>query len=159
MEQVKHTNSKIWFKVFRNTVLITLFCSLILIAYLFSLSKNLPSINELNKYNPEQVSKVISSDGTVIKKLYIRKRDMVDISSIPQHLIDALIVMEDRDFFLHNGINIKSTFRALLVDIISLSSKQGASTLTQQLARTMYQNKGAKYYIGQSKKLLEKLRN
>ena len=67
---------------------------------------------------------------------------MVDISSIPQHLIDALIVMEDRDF-IHNGINIKSTFRALLVDIISLSSKQGASTLTQQLARTMYQNKGA----------------
>ena len=57
------------------------------------LSTNLPSINELNKYNPEQVSKVISSDDVVIKKLYIRKRDMVDISSIPQHLIDALIVI------------------------------------------------------------------
>ena len=120
MEQVKHTKRKIWFKVFRNTLLFSLFCSLIVIAYLFNLSKNLPSIDELNKYNPEQVSKVISSDGTVIKKLYIRKRDMVDISSIPQHLIDALIVMEDRDFFVHNGINIKSTFRALLVDIISL---------------------------------------
>ena len=41
----------------------------------------------------------------VIKKLYIRKRDMVDISNIPQHLIDALIVMEDRDFYIHNGIS------------------------------------------------------
>ena len=73
---------------------------------------------------------------------------MVDKSNIPQYLIDSLIVMEDRDFYEHNGINIKSTFRALLVDILSFSSKQGASTLTQQLARTMYKNKSAKYYIG-----------
>ena len=72
---------------------------------------------------------------------------MVDISNIPQHLINALIVMEDREFYLHNGINIKSTLRALLVDISTMSSKQGASTLTQQLARTMYTNKDGKYYI------------
>ena len=70
---------------------------------------------------------------------------MVDISNIPKDLINALLVMEDRDFFSHNGINIKSTFRALLIDFITLSSAQGASTITQQLARTMYQNKGDKY--------------
>ncbi len=126
--------------------------------YLLYLSTNLPSIDELNKYNPEQVSKIISSDDVIIKKLYIRKRDMVDISNIPQHLIDALIVMEDRDFYVHNGINIKSTFRALIVDILSFSSKQGASTLTQQLARTMYNNNKAKYYIGQSKKITRKVK-
>ena len=83
---------------------------------------------------------------------------MIDISNIPQHLIDALIVMEDRDFYRHNGINIKSTFRALIVDILSFSSKQGASTITQQLARTMYNNSKAKYYIGQSKKIDRKLK-
>ena len=83
---------------------------------------------------------------------------MVDISNVPQHLINALIVMEDREFYLHNGINIKSTIRALIVDILSFSSKQGASTLTQQLARTMYTNKNAKYYIGQSKKIDRKLK-
>ena len=98
------------------------------------------------KFNPQQVSKIISADNIVIKKLYTHKRDMVDISNIPQHLINALIVMEDREFYLHNGINIKSTIRALIVDILSFSSKQGASTLTQQLARTMYTNKNAKYY-------------
>ena len=129
-----------------------------IISYLFSLSKNLPSIDELNKYNPEQVSKILSADDIVIKKLYTHKRDMVDISNIPQHLIDALIVMEDREFYNHNGINIKSTFRALLIDILSFSSKQGASTLTQQLARTMYKNKSAKYYIGQSKKINRKVK-
>ena len=83
---------------------------------------------------------------------------MVEISNIPRHLINALLVMEDREFYSHNGINIKATFRALVVDLISLSSKQGASTLTQQLARTMYTNKEDKYYIGQSKKITRKIK-
>ena len=145
-------NRTIWNKVFKNTLFITFAFSLIIIIYFIYLSSNLPSINELNKYNPEQVSKIISADNKIIKKLYTHKRDMVEISNIPRHLINALLVMEDREFYSHNGINIKATFRALVVDLISLSSKQGASTLTQQLARTMYTNKEDKYYIGQSKK-------
>jgi len=147
-----------WYRIFKNISIVSFLGILIVIFYLLSLSKNLPSIDELNKYNPEQVSKILSADNIVIKKLYTHKRDMVDISNIPQHLIDALIVMEDREFYEHNGINIKSTFRALLVDILSFSSKQGASTLTQQLARTMYKNKSAKYYIGQSKKINRKVK-
>tara|TARA_Y100001970_G_scaffold31323_1_gene38871 strand:- start:3208 stop:5418 length:2211 start_codon:yes stop_codon:yes gene_type:complete len=151
-------NKNTWIKPLINTSLIFIAGGISLMFYLLYLSTNLPSIDELNKYNPEQVSKIISSDDVIIKKLYIRKRDMVDISNIPQHLIDALIVMEDRDFYVHNGINIKSTFRALIVDILSFSSKQGASTLTQQLARTMYNNNKAKYYIGQSKKITRKVK-
>ncbi|MBI45628.1 MAG: hypothetical protein CMG66_05650 [Candidatus Marinimicrobia bacterium] len=147
-----------WYNIFKHTFLLSFIVAISIIFYLLYLSNNLPSIDELNKYNPEQVSKILSADNVVIKKLYTHKRDMVDISNIPQHLIDALIVMEDRDFYKHNGINIKSTFRALLVDILSFSSKQGASTLTQQLARTMYKNKSAKYYIGQSKKITRKIK-
>ena len=148
----------VWYSVFKKIFIIFFVGSIFILWYLFSLSKNLPSIDELNKYNPEQVSKILSADAIVIKKLYTHKRDMVDISNIPQHLIDALIVMEDREFYNHNGINIKATFRALLIDVISFSSKQGASTLTQQLARTMYKNKSAKYYIGQSKKINRKIK-
>jgi len=146
------------YKILRNSLIISFSGLLIILVYLLILSANLPSISELNKYNPEQVSKIISADNVVIKKLYTHKRDMVDISNIPQHLINALIVMEDREFYLHNGINIKSTLRALLVDISTMSSKQGASTLTQQLARTMYTNKDGKYYIGQSKRINRKLK-
>ena len=153
---INHKNS--WINPIKNIFFLFIIIGISIIFYLLYLSTNLPSISELNKYNPEQVSKVISSDDVVIKKLYIRKRDMIDISSIPQHLIDALIVMEDRDFYIHNGINIKSTFRALIVDILSFSSKQGASTITQQLARTMYNNVKAKYYIGQSKKITRKIK-
>ena len=147
-----------WTTAFKNVFLTSFIGILLIIFYLLYLSNNLPSITELNKYNPEQVSKIISSDHIVIKKLYTHKRDMVDISNIPKHLIDALIVMEDRSFYTHNGINIKSTFRALLIDFITLSSAQGASTITQQLARTMYQNKGDKYYIGRSKKINRKIK-
>ena len=155
---IKKIDYIIWYNIFKKIFILFFIVSVFIISYLFSLSKNLPSIDELNKYNPEQVSKILSADDIVIKKLYTHKRDMVDISNIPQHLIDALIVMEDREFYNHNGINIKSTFRALLIDILSFSSKQGASTLTQQLARTMYKNKSAKYYIGQSKKINRKVK-
>ena len=46
--------------------------------------------------------------------------------------------MEDRDFYEHSGIDIKGIFRAIFIDIMTLSTRQGASTITQQLARNMY---------------------
>ena len=156
--KIKNKYQLSWKKFFLSTFLLIISSVIAIFIYLFNLSTTLPSINELNKYNPEQVSKIISADNVVIKKLYTHKRDMVDISNIPKHLTHALIVMEDRDFFAHYGINIKSIIRALIVDILSFSSKQGASTLTQQLARTMYTNKDAKYYIGQSKRIDRKLK-
>jgi len=122
-----------------------LFCLALLIClliYIFFLSKNLPSLDELQQFNPDQVSKLVSADGKVIKKLYIAKRDMVNISVLPKHLREALLSMEDRDFYNHNGINIKGIIRAVIVDIINLSAKQGASTITQQLARSMYESIG-----------------
>ena len=83
---------------------------------------------------------------------------MIKIVSVPENLRDALIVMEDREFYKHNGINIKATIRALVVDVISLSTRQGASTITQQLARNMYNTKGAKHYIGADKHIKRKLK-
>tara|TARA_B100001250_G_scaffold116660_1_gene98947 strand:+ start:519 stop:2576 length:2058 start_codon:yes stop_codon:yes gene_type:complete len=112
----------------------------------------LPSLDELQKFNPDQVSKIISSDGEVLKKLYVAKRDMVSINVIPENLRNALLSMEDRDFYNHNGINIKGIIRAVIVDLVNLSAKQGASTLTQQLARTMYES------IGMERSILRKIK-
>ena len=83
---------------------------------------------------------------------------MIKIVSVPKHLREALMIMEDREFYKHNGISIKSTIRALLVDLISLSTRQGASTITQQLARNMYNNKSAKHYIGSDKHIKRKIK-
>ncbi len=106
------------------------------------LSRDLPSLAELQQFNPEQVSKIMSADGKVIKELYIHKRDVVKISSIPKNLRNALMAMEDRQFFEHSGMSFRSFARAIIVDILTMSRRQGASTLTQQLARNMYNTIG-----------------
>ena len=146
----------------RKIVIHSFFISLALlfsiILYLSILSRNLPSLDELQKFNPEQVTKIISSDNVVIKKLFTHKRDMIDISAVPLNLRNALLCMEDRDFYEHNGINIKGIFRAIIVNIISMSTKQGASTLTQQLARNMYNDLSKKYQIGSKKTIVRKLK-
>lgn len=136
-----------WFKVILNCFIIYFLIFVVSLIYIFYLSKDLPSLDELQKFNPQQVSKIISADGVVVKKLYTHKRDMVNISHIPVHLRNALFAMEDRDFYSHSGISIKGTIRAIIVDVLTLSTRQGASTITQQLARNMYNSIGFKKTI------------
>jgi len=131
-----------WRRVLLNTFLFLLACFIGGIIYLFILSRDLPSIAELQRFNPEQVSKILSSDGKVLKELYIHKRDVVNISQIPQYLRHGLLSMEDRSFFEHSGISFQSLVRAVIVNMLTLSRRQGASTITQQLARNMYNTIG-----------------
>ena len=131
-----------WGKVLLNTFLFLLICFICGVIYLFILSKDLPSISELQQFNPEQISKIISADGKVLKELYIHKRDVVKISQIPQHLRHGLLAMEDRNFFEHSGVSFQSLARAIIVNLMTFSRKQGASTITQQLARNMYNTIG-----------------
>ena len=141
-----------WKRIFFNTFLFCFGSLICIIIYLLFISRDLPSLDELQKFNPDQVSKIISSDGEVLKKLYVAKRDMVSINVIPEHLRNALLSMEDRDFYNHNGINVKGIMRAVIIDLVNLSAKQGASTLTQQLARTMYES------IGMERSILRKIK-
>jgi len=158
--QIKTQKNNIspWKKILLNSILVSFIIAFGIIIYLFILSKDLPSLDELEKFNPEQVTKVISSDGVVIKKLYTYKRDMIEVSSIPVFLRHALMSMEDRDFYEHNGINIKGIIRAIFINVVSLSTRQGASTLTQQLARNMYNDLSETYKIGSKKTIVRKLR-
>jgi len=129
-----------WGKAFLFTFLFLFISASCLFAYMYHLSKDLPTLDELKNFNPEQISIVIGSDGDVIHKLQaLKKREVVKIGQVPQELINALLVMEDKDFYDHNGFSFKSTIRALIIDLFSMSYKQGASTLTQQLARSMYE--------------------
>ena len=142
-------------KVLFNTFLFLLVCFIGIIIYLFILSRDLPSIAELQRFNPEQISKILSADGKVIKELFIHKRDVVKISQIPQELRHGLLAMEDRKFFDHSGLSFQSLTRAIIVNIFTMSRKQGASTITQQLARNMYNTIGfEKTYTRKLKELI-----
>ena len=99
LDESTQKKTSLWIKIILNSFLVSFIIAFGLTVYLFILSKDLPSLDELEKFNPEQVTKVISSDGVVIKKLYTYKRDMIEVSSIPITLRNALMCMEDRDFY------------------------------------------------------------
>lgn len=65
-------------------------------------------------------------------------KDFVKFDELPQFYIDAVISVEDRRFFKHNGISVKSIIRAALYDIKTKSLEQGGSTITQQLAKNVW---------------------
>ncbi len=144
-----------WKKVFINTFLCLFTLFLGGIIYLIILSEDLPSLDELRTFNPETVTKIMSADGQLIKELYTFKRDVVPIGRIPRDLINALISMEDHRFYAHPGVSIRGILRAVVIDILTMSRKQGASTITQQLARNMYDTIGFKKTV--TRKLKELL--
>ena len=63
-----------WSKIILNCLIVYFSVFILSLFYILYLSKDLPSLDELQKFNPQQVSKIISADGTVIKKLYTHKR-------------------------------------------------------------------------------------
>ncbi|MHB2150727.1 penicillin-binding protein 1A [Calditrichota bacterium LG25] len=106
--------------------------------YLYSLSKELPPLEKLERIDPEIATVVYSADGEVLHSFFTFNRTYTPYEKIPKYVIDALISTEDRDFFNHWGINLTGILRALLVDLIHMELKQGASTITMQLARNLY---------------------
>ena len=106
-------------------------------------SKNLPSIEQLENYDPDLVTQIISSDGVVLNELFVMKRVFVELDKIPKHMRNAVISSEDKRFYDHWGLSIRSLFRAIIVNISSWNPyAQGFSTITQQLARNLYKSVG-----------------
>lgn len=79
-----------------------------------------------------------TSEGKVIWELYNEKRYPVDIDDIPNHVQNAFIAIEDKRFVEHAGVDFKSVMRAIYSDIIALDKVEGASTITQQLAKNLF---------------------
>lgn len=104
------------------------------------MSEDLPSLQQLENFDPNLVTRIYSADSVLIHELFAQRRVLVPLDDIPQHTRDAFIVTEDVRFWEHWGISTRDIARAVAVDIMTLSKKQGASTLTQQLARILYLN-------------------
>ncbi|MEP7235635.1 MAG: PBP1A family penicillin-binding protein [Ignavibacteriota bacterium] len=115
-----------------------------------SVLKGVPTLDQLENPHPELATRIISSDGEPIDQFYIKNRTTVKLREVPKAMIDALIATEDRDFYDHWGMNVWRTMKAVWTDVITLSPKQGASTITQQLARNLY--------LSQEKSMFRKMR-
>lgn len=105
--------------------------------FLFS-SRNLPSVKSVREYTPSLVTRVYSDDNRIIGEFYVEKRVLVPIRTIPLYLKEAVIAVEDDRFYSHKGLDYKGIARAFWVNMIHLDIRQGGSTITQQLARSLF---------------------
>ncbi len=99
---------------------------------------DLPPTSELKNYTLRTGSEVYDRTGRIVYLFAFEKRKLVSLKELPPHLIDALLATEDKRFYSHFGIDILSNIRAVLIDIKSMDFSQGASTITQQMARNMF---------------------
>jgi len=99
---------------------------------------DLPDVRALEDYNPPVMSKVLASDGTEVATFAEQRRILIEYHEIPDSFRQALIATEDADFYDHTGIDVKGIVRAAWSDLRHLRLAQGASTLTQQLARNLF---------------------
>lgn len=99
----------------------------------FNIDQN--KIAELQTFNYQDNSLVFDRNGTKIGEFFDQYHIFVPYKNLPQHFIDALIAIEDRSFFEHNGIDLQAIGRAIVSRIEKGKFSQGASTITQQLVR------------------------
>ena len=104
----------------------------------FAFTRDLPQIRTLETFRPQAITRIYSADKQLLAELYLEKRDPVPLDSIPAHLKAALIATEDRKFYSHSGLDLKGIARALIKDILAGEFVEGASTITQQLAKTLF---------------------
>src|SRR5258708_40367190 len=116
-----------------------LFVLLLVVTY-FGLFGPLPSFRELENPKSNQASEVISSDGKILGTYYVENRSSVTYAQLSPNVINALIAAEDSRFREHSGIDFRRSFTVLLLNI---RKKQGASTITQQLAKNLFSGEGA----------------
>ncbi|MGC9403106.1 penicillin-binding protein 1A, partial [Vibrio genomosp. F10 str. 9ZC157] len=141
-------------KFIKRLFIFTLVCMILgvstIIGFYFYVKPDLPDVEELRHVELEAPMQVFSQDGKLIAQFGEKRRTPVEYQDIPQHLIEALIATEDSRFYSHYGIDPIGIARAAVVVAMSGSAKQGASTITQQLARN--------FFLSNEKKIIRKIK-
>jgi penicillin-binding protein 1A len=106
--------------------------------FFIALTRDLPQIRTLESFKPSSITRIYSADEVLLAEFFLEKRDPVPIKIIPDYLKKALIVTEDRNFYHHSGIDLKGILRAIYRDIKAGKFVEGASTITQQLSKTLF---------------------
>ena len=102
------------------------------------LLRDLPPLTGLHEYQPSLVTRVYSADKELIGQFFVERRILVPLDQIPKDLVDAVIATEDVRFFEHRGLDYVGIGRAMIANLLSGKIRQGASTITQQLARSLF---------------------
>ncbi len=100
--------------------------------------EDLPSVDSLREYVPPLVTQVTDSNGQPVGEFFTERRTTVPLTQIPVDLRSAVMAIEDTDFYTHWGINLRAIMRATSANLMAGRVVQGGSTLTQQLAKTIF---------------------
>src|SRR5438876_191212 len=108
------------------------------IGLLFVYSTDLPQVEQLEHFRPSSTTELYDDQGRIIGSFALQRRVVASYNDYPPVLRDALISIEDKDFYRHGGVNVWRIVGAASRDIESGGKVQGASTLTMQLARNLF---------------------
>ena len=126
----------------KNFFLFCFFCitsGCILVSfYIFITYPKLPDVRSLDVYRPSTPLQIFDRNGSLITKIGVEKRIYISEKETPPLLVNAIISAEDENFFNHFGIDFLGIIRATIANISSGSIVQGASTITQQVARNFF---------------------
>ena len=100
-------------------------------------SKDLPDLRDLTGYQPVILNEFYSSEGELIAQSGLERRALVDLDSLPPYVVNAFIAVEDRRFYQHSGVDVKSVVRALYQNLVMGRIVSGGSTITQQITKNL----------------------
>ncbi len=106
--------------------------------YIYWCLATLPKIERLEVYRPYEASKLYSYDNELLTEFYLERRNFVSSRKIPRHVKNAFIAVEDKRFYRHFGVDFIRIAGALIKDIEERAFVEGASTITQQLAKMLF---------------------
>ena len=123
------------------------------LGWALSETQNIKNSEYFTEFSNALPTKLLDINGEIITELSSdEKREIIAYNDLPQHMVDALITREDRVFFSHNGYNLKAILRGV-VGILTRQSLGGGSTLTQQIAGTLYCDRTDKSVVRKIKEL------
>src|SRR5271156_4311686 len=121
---------------------------LVATGYIYSFTRDLPSVEALQNYQPPITTRVYAGNGTLLGEYARERRIFVPISFVPKLVIDAFTSAEDKNFFSHPGIDPSGIMRAAVKDVFNVIQHkrlEGASTITQQVAKNFLLNGQVKF--------------
>ena len=119
-------------------------CALLAGYVLLIVLPNLPSLDAITDYRPKIPLRVYTADQVLIGEFGEERRDFVPIADMPKVMKDAVLAIEDADFYKHGGVDYSGIARAFLMNL-GASRSQGASTITMQVARNFYLSRKKEY--------------
>jgi len=125
-------------KRFRRYLIVGTILLVLCASYGVYLVSGLPSLQSIENPKPELATKVFSVDGEILDQFYFKNRSQVPLREIPQTVVHALVATEDKNFYSHWGVDLIRFMKAMVKTAFGLRGREGASTITQQLSRSLY---------------------